>query len=195
MKKADANLYDIVLARDISQRLIDRSNDPVTRQWMADENEYTRFPLRSEPATSPATTQGQLPSPRLEVEQLPGPMDFVTWGDLLGWCLDEIKGRAAFVLDSDGFVVANMGEEPINGFDGMGAELVYSMDHLDRVDGQAGSILSVEMEFKDRSVYGFRVTITEKVHLILGLICDESMQKKVKYRITETIFVNLSRLT
>jgi hypothetical protein len=114
---------------------------------------------------------------------------------MLGWCREAADARAAFILDTDGFVVANMGEEPVNGFDGMGAELVYSMDHLDRVDAHAGTILSVDLQFKDRSVYGFRIRITEAVQLVMGLICDGELRTDIKNWILDVAHLNLAKLT
>jgi len=199
MKKSDANLFDIVLARDLSQRLTDRGDAPAGKQWLEDKSEYTRFPVTGPPkkAHIPAPKGLPIAPPVLDEDPELGPVptEFVTWRDMLGWCREAADARAAFVLDADGFVVANMGEEPANGFDGMGAELVYSMDHLDRVDSYAGGVVSVDLQFKDRSVYGFRIRVGDAAQLVMGLICDGELRTEIKNWIIDVAHLNLAKLT
>lgn len=190
MKKSVENSYDIALARDLSCALTDRGAHPVPRPPVDDGVPYTRFP-RAVRGTAPV-----LPTPAADgAPDSPLPDTFVTWGDLLTWCMEMSRARSAFVLDADGFVVAHLGEEPVNGFDGMGAELAYAMDFLGRVDERAGVLRSVSLEFGKRAIFGFRVMITESVQLVVGIVTAGPIPTEMKQTVLTVTTRNLLRMT
>jgi hypothetical protein len=191
MKESAESSFDITLARELSCKLTGQEEAPVSRPHVEDTAEYVRFP-RGAPA-KPQTAPAQPVAVKEETKPLP-PKQFVTWGDLLNWCMESTTATTAFVLDSDGFVVAHMGVEPINGFDGMGAELAYAMEHFSRVDQEAGGLRSVTLVFRERSLFGFHVRITDAVQLVVGLVTGSPVSTDLKERIVNTTILNLSKL-
>jgi len=195
------NSFDLKLACDLSRRLTGMDTSSDRTEWMEDTQEYSRFPAAGvkQQDQEPAVTSRQEPSPEAAPLQAPtedffDAPEFVTWGDMLSWCMELSKARSAFVLDSDGFVIAYKGSEPTNGFEGAGAELVYSMDHFARVDPNAGDLKSVNLIFEGISIFGYRVRITEAMQLVVGIISDEPLTTQMKIRIADTTFQGLAKL-
>ncbi len=119
---------------------------------------------------------------------------FDSWESILAWCISASKSEAGFVVDSQGFIIANRGRLPSYGFEGVGAELVCSIDQLERIDPDAGKLSIVEMEFDKKRLIGFVAGNVDKNCFVVGLMAPENLLPQVKQGIIQQIFHNLPNL-
>ncbi len=120
--------------------------------------------------------------------------DFSGWEDVVAWCMSISCTETGFVADSQGFVIASRGRIPAHGIEGIGAELVCSIEQLERIDPDAGRLLSVEMEFDKRRLAGFVVGSDERNNYVVGLIAPEPLSTSLKNSILQQITHNLPHL-
>lgn len=120
--------------------------------------------------------------------------DFESWEDIVAWCMSLSRAETGFVVDSQGFVIASRGRIPGHGIEGIGAELVCSIEQLERIDPDAGRLLSVEMEFDKRRLAGFVAGSDEQNSYVVGLIAPEPLSTLLKKNILKQISNNLPHL-
>jgi hypothetical protein len=119
---------------------------------------------------------------------------FNTWESIIAWCMALSRAEAGFVVDSQGFVIASRGRMPNQGVEGPGAELVCSIEQLERIDPEAGSLLSVEMEFDKKRLLGFVAGTGASSCYVVGLISPEAVSSSGKQAIIQQIIHNLPNL-
>jgi len=119
---------------------------------------------------------------------------FDSWESCIAWCMTSTRAEAAFVVDSQGFVIASRGRIPSQGFEGAGAELICSIEQLERIAPEAGRILCVDMDFDKRRIIGFVASLEESVPFVVGLVAPEPLRNETKQRITQQIVNNLPNL-
>jgi hypothetical protein len=152
MTDPSARSSDLLLARDLARTLcVGAAAAPAPAAVTAAA--YVRFPRRSERPAAPASAPEPAPEPA--VPHSP----FDSWERLLAHLHREARAEAAFVVDSQGFVIATWGPVPAEGFEAIGAELCFVMEQLQRVDPQAGGLLWVDLDFLKRKVLGFHATL------------------------------------
>jgi hypothetical protein len=111
--------------------------------------------------------------PTDEYSLLQPPVDLDSWELLLEWGMEVCHARAAFVVDSQGFVIASRGNVPTDGFAGIGAETCYLMGEIEGIDGEAGPLKSIEMTFQNRTILGFRMILTDGAPTAVGFIISQ----------------------
>jgi hypothetical protein len=120
---------------------------------------------------------------------------FTTWDDVLVWYQASIGAEASFVVDSQGFVIATRGHAPNEGFDGMGAELCFSVEQLHRVDPLAGELTWVELEFARRRIVVLRVQASpESEAMIIGALAPDPNYQRHRQELESTIAASLQTL-
>ena len=120
--------------------------------------------------------------------------DFESWEGIIAWCMSISRAETGFVVDSQGFVIASRGRIPSQGIEGTGAELVCSIEQLERIDPSAGRLLSVEIEFDNRRLVGFVANSGENNNYVAGLIAPEPLNTTIKQKIVQQILHNLPHL-
>ncbi|HKZ16925.1 MAG TPA: hypothetical protein VJ161_05595 [Geobacteraceae bacterium] len=128
------------------------------------------------------------------VEYDAGLRTFDSWESIIVWCMSLSRAEAGFVVDSQGFVIASRGRLPNQGVEGTGAELVCSIEQLERIDPEAGKLLSVEMDFDKKRLLGFVASTGEGNCYVVGLISPESVSLSGKQAIIQQIIHNLPNL-
>jgi hypothetical protein len=119
---------------------------------------------------------------------------FDSWESIIAWCMNLSRAEAGFVVDSQGFVIASRGRLPNQGVEGPGAELVCSIEQLERIEPEAGKLLSVEMEFDKKRMLGFVAGTGGSNCYVIGLISPESVSSAGKQAIIRQIMHNLPNL-
>jgi len=119
---------------------------------------------------------------------------FDSWEACITWCMSATRAEAAFAVDSQGFVIASRGRIPSQGFEGAGAELICSIEQLERIAPDAGKISCIDMDFDKRRIVGI-VALSENTSLyVVGLVAPEPLRIEAKQKITQQIVNNLANL-
>jgi hypothetical protein len=108
--------------------------------------------------------------------------------------MSATRAEAAFVVDSQGFVIASRGRIPSQGFEGAGAELICSIEQLERIAPDAGRILCLDVDFDKRKIVGFVASSEEIPPYVVGIVSPEPMRVELKSKITQQIMKNLPHL-
>lgn len=196
MKDRSVNSYDLKQAQQILSSL---APIPTSSQSVAVSQEppaYVRLtidslPRKSSPVSAPATDESKgAMTPPLDMQ----PQKFSNWEGCLGWCMGLTKAEAAFVVDSQGFIIASRGRVPGYGFEGTGAEMVCSVDQLERIAPDAGKLFWVDLDFDKRRIVGFVTPQQNSQYYVIGLIAPEQAYHSIKNYITTQIIENLPNL-
>jgi len=196
MNESSANSYDLQQAQKLLNLLapgtgIASKEKPI--QW--ETPNYSRL------SSSHISKQVQQPDTRddsavVTVKEEPELVmqKFDSWESCTAWCMSSTRAEAAFVVDSQGFVIASRGRVPSHGFEGAGAELICSIEQLERIAPDAGNILCVDIDFDKRKIVGFVATAEDTTLYVVGLVAPEPLQLGVKQKITQQILENLPNL-
>jgi len=193
MKDRSVNSYDLKQAREILSSLVSAPN-AVREEKETETPLYLRlsndFPARSETRRVPP------PAPDVPAAGFPDvpPQQFPGWESCITWCMNITRSEAAFVVDSQGFVIASRGRVPGHGFDGTGAELICSVEQLERIDPDAGHLIWIDLDFDKRRVVGFIPPSDKAEYYVLGLIAPDPSYASLKQMITRQIVDNLPNL-
>lgn len=118
-----------------------------------------------------------------------------SWEECVAWCMDMTRAEAVFAADSQGFVIASRGNMPPQGFEGAGAELICSIEQLERIAPDAGTLLWLDLDFSRYRVAGFITPLFDSEYYVIGLIApDAASYRACKRLMTETILGNLPHL-
>ncbi len=192
MKRHSVSSSDIDTAGKLSRRLAGGGPRPELPESDAEAASYLRFRApQGAPEAAPAAEDAR-PQPQVDLDAVAPEMD--SWPTFLAWAMDVARSRAAFVVDSQGFVIASRGNVPSDGFAGTGAELCYAMEHLLKIDPDAGELRSVEFDFKGRSIVGLRAGGAGELLYILGLVGAASLPQEVKNAISKQLHLSLGKL-
>lgn len=143
--------------------------------------------IEAQPQTAPGT-------PSVEAdrqEELTLPPLFSTWEDCISWCMEVTRSEAAFVVDSQGFIIASRGRIPGRGIECTGAELVCAVELLERMDPESGNLTWVDFDFDRRRLVGFIAPKEEGEFYIVGLLAPEPAYYSHKQAITSQIMESL----
>ncbi len=191
MRRCSVSSFDLAIARELSERLAGsvtaRSTAPLhltkARQTPVDRVETAI------PAASPvAGAQTAI------VDLHAAPFDFESWEVFLAWSLELCRARAGFVVDAQGFVVATRGNVPTNQFEGLGAELSYSMEQLSRIDVEAGSLLTMELQFATRRLLAIQVVSEGTGSFVVGFVGPRPLSDEVRVAIMRQLAHSVAKL-
>ena len=193
MKDHSVNSYDLKQAREILSSLVSgttavrEEKKPESPLYLRLSDDSTaRGEARHAPEPAPETAPAGIPD--VPPQQFPG------WESCISWCMNITRSEAAFVVDSQGFVIASRGRVPGHGFDGTGAELICSVEQLERIDPDAGRLVWIDLDYDKRRVVGFIPPSGKKEYYVLGLISPEPSYVSLKQIITRQIMDNLPNL-
>ncbi|MRR57111.1 MAG: hypothetical protein EG824_02695 [Deltaproteobacteria bacterium] len=197
MRDRSVNSYDLKNAQQILSSLVPVPGIPSRETTATDEQHgYVRLAKAAVPvaeAPSPvghASLVREAPPASVETQS----HKFTNWESCIAWCMSLTRAEAAFVVDSQGFIIASRGRVPGHGFEGTGAELICSVDQLERVDPDAGKLQWVDLDFDKRRVVGFITPPRDSEYFVIGLMAPDSAYHSLKQVINRQIVENLSNL-
>ncbi len=178
MNQCTVNSSDLALARALSRRLTGSGEGEDTAAVLP-ENGYRRFDVGT-PARYPTDSGERIgtngPPPHvLEPHEMP------SWDSMLAWSMELCGSRAGFVVDSQGFVIASRGNIPDDGFEGMGAELCFAMEQLDKLDSNGAELKAVELQFEAHTVAAIRIAPNDDMGgFILGFVGSQALIPEIR---------------
>jgi len=98
------------------------------------------------------------------------------------------------VVDPQGFVVATRGNVPANQFDGLGAELAYAMEQLDRIDPDAGALQTLELQFTTHRLLAVRAPREGSESFVVGFVGARPLADEVRAVIMRQLSHSLGQL-
>ncbi|HEX9022774.1 MAG TPA: hypothetical protein VF799_02940 [Geobacteraceae bacterium] len=196
MNEQNANSFDLQRAQQLLDILIPRQGSAAKEKpAQLDTPNYTSLAAVSVPQRArkaePAVAE-EMPEVRETPEATPQKFD--SWESCIAWCMSATRAEAAFVVDSQGFVIASRGRIPSHGFEGAGAELICSIEQLERIAPDAGKVLCVDMDFDKRRIVGFVASSEATAPYVVGLVAPEPLRVETKSMITQQIVDNLPNL-
>ncbi len=195
MNDLNANSYDLSDAQLMLDELLPKHRSmSAEKKTQAVPNKYlnlSSFDVSPRKTTEKSVVQDGV---KESEEQDTALKDFDAWEDIIAWCMTLTRAETGFVVDSQGFVIASRGRIPGQGIEGVGAELVCSIDQLERIDPDAGRLLNVEIELDKRRLVGFVTGVGEQNVYVVGLIASEPLNSSIKHKILHQITNNLPNL-
>jgi hypothetical protein len=197
MRDRSVNSYDLKEAQLILSSLVPTSGTtPKEPPPALEGSAYVRLAKWAEPRQDSPPSAGYAGHPE-EVPPEPSytqPQKLANWEECLTWCMSLTRAEAAFVVDSQGFIIASRGRVPGHGFEGTGAELICSVEQLERVDPDAGKLQWVELDFDKRRVVGFVTPPRETEYYVIGLMAPDPGYHSLKHVINRQVVENLTSL-
>lgn len=196
MGDRSANSYDLLQAQQILHALTQKQGTVSDEQLeLSKVSNYSRLPKRDltiqdKPVVSPEPGKLTISDEKPDESQ----QTFDSWESSIAWCMSMSKAEAAFVVDSQGFVIASRGRIPGQGFEGTGAEMVCLLEQLERVAPDAGKISCIDMEFDKKRIFGAVAAADGPDFYVVGLVSPEPMNHKSKQRIIQQIIRNLPNM-
>lgn len=185
MRRCSVNSYDLSRARELSRLLVHGAPElrlvPPVRAVVA----------AAAPEPSPVAVAVDR-SPEIDLHA--PAMDFESWEVLLAWSLELCRARGGFVVDPQGFVVATRGNVPANQFEGLGAELAYAMEQLDRIDPDAGDLETLELQFSSRRLLAVRAHREGSHSFVVGFVGARPLTDEVRAVIKRQLAHSLDQL-
>ncbi len=205
MNTSSAHLSDLELAIAVARRLFLSGPRPSVHEpdHRADPAwPYVRFdgkPLEqdAEPGPGerpaeriPAAVPVAVPSPVVEARL----MSFNSWEQCIIWCNQLTGADASFVIDSQGFIIANYGRIPPDGLDGLGAELCYAVEMLNKISPGFGKVAWVDLDYDNSRIVGFQVRNAADESFILGFLSPNASYFSQKITISRAISNSLGNI-
>ena len=196
MNDQSAHSYDLLQAQILLNRLLPRSAETVREVAKhPDAPNYSSLSVVSTPARDEGRADSEgAPGAANRDEPDLQPENFDSWETCIAWCMSLTRAEAAFVVDPQGFVIASRGRIPSQGFEGAGAELVCSIEQIERVAPDAGKILCIDVDFDKRKIVGFVAASDNATPYVVGLVAPEPLRIEAKQKITQQIVNNLPNL-
>jgi hypothetical protein len=196
MKDRNVSSYNLKYAQQILATLVPKKQSGRTLS-QSDTQTFVRLTAqqRLDPAALPTTGTSPAPSaPPPDTDVAPPSQKFTDWESCIAWCIGMTRAEAAFVVDSQGFIIATRGRIPGHGFECTGAEMIYAMDQLERIDPEAGNLLWIDLDFNKRRLVGFVTPAEDTAYFIVGLVAPESSYNASKNMISKHIIESLASM-
>ena len=170
---SNVNCSDLEKARQISHKLSleSRLALPPPRPQPTPPN-YIRFHLENVAGQS-AKAEVAPPATPVLPPLPPLPDDLYgkeTWERLLQWCREAVNGSGAFLIDKEGFVVANHGLITPEKAQEIGARLTIALDQAQQLPDLPETSPIVAFEQAAGWITGFSITIGQLGTLQLGIL-------------------------
>lgn len=186
MRRCSVNSYDLGRARELS-RLLTLGSPEI---HLVPTPSRVAAPSAAAHHAAVADSDDHVPG----VDLHSPPMDLDSWEVLLAWSLELCRARGGFVVDPQGFVVATRGNVPANQFEGLGAELAYAMEQLDRIDPDAGALQTLELQFSSRRLLAVRAHREGVGSFVVGFVGARPLADEVRTVIMRQLSHSLEQL-
>jgi hypothetical protein len=196
MNESSANSYDLLQAQQLLNLLVPRPGAaPKEKPVQLETPNYSRLSssnISKQVQQTDTRDDGAAVTVKVEPELVMQKFD--SWEGCIAWCMSSTRAEAAFVVDSQGFVIASRGRVPSHGFEGAGAELICSIEQLERIAPDAGNIICVDVDYDKRKIVGFVATAEDSSLFVVGLVAPEPMHLGIKQKLTQQIVDNLPNM-
>jgi hypothetical protein len=198
MKDLSAHSYDLKQAQQILNTFFPATACGTQEKQIPDEApQYLRlspdFPTRMtpRPPSVPVVSPQEPSAAASEAHH----QQFSSWEECIAWCMTMTRAESVFVADSQGFIIASRGRIPGHGFEAAGAEVICSVEQLERVAPDAGRLVWVDLDFDKYRVIGIITPPVDSEYYVVGLIApDSSSFYSHKQIITRNILENLAHM-
>ncbi|PKN24661.1 MAG: hypothetical protein CVU65_11160 [Deltaproteobacteria bacterium HGW-Deltaproteobacteria-22] len=119
---------------------------------------------------------------------------FDSWEQCIMWCNQVTGAAASFVIDSQGFIIANYGRIPPDGLDGIGAELCYAIEMLNKISPGFGKVAWVDLDYDNSRIVGFQVKEEVGETFILGFLSPNTSYFSQKITISRIVSASLPNI-
>lgn len=193
MKDRNVSSYNLLYAQQILNDLATKKRSAPRINPQKGDKPYVRLmPVKPDKVETGSTTFAPASPEVAPLAAAVAPQQtFRDWESCIAWCIDVTRSEAAFVVDSQGFIIATRGRIPGHGFECTGAELIYTMDQLERIDPEAGKLLWIDLDFNKRRLVGFVTPEKENEYFIVGLVAPEAAYNASKHLISKHIIESL----
>ena len=185
---------DLQRAKEASRRLGGMANAGPPRSRGAEPTRsYTRFrgPKASPPAPAPtsgnASPAGAVPAPTLPAEVAK------TWTGLLTWACEATASESAFVVDSQGFVLAHQGNWSYEDIEDVGSQLTLIMTRADETES-AGRSRSISLEFGQHWLNGTRLEFGGVGELTFVLLSQDPLDRALVTAVSRQVEDAMQRI-
>ena len=193
MSDNSANSYDLFQAQQILTLLKNKprrvSKEPDSESIASPYSALSKLGLTKQVCPGKTTVAAELVTEEATSDDTPQMFD--AWESCITWCMGLTSAEAAFVVDSQGFIIACSGRIPSQGFEGAGAELICSIEQLERIAPDAGKLSCVDLDFDKTSLVGFVAASDETELYIVALVAPKSLNGSAKHKILNQIISNL----
>jgi hypothetical protein len=197
MKDRGVSSSDIDRARELSRRLSAFGSKTRQPSEAAPAAAYVRFTaaVPSEATTIPsAVASPERTAIEPAVAELPPLENVDSWETLLTWVSKGLAADAAFVVDNQGFVIANTGKVPTDGFVALGAELCLSFEQLESMDPLAGRPLWLDLEFMRRRIVAFCARVPKREQMLFVAINPAAAYVEKRTAVEKAVLDCMSKL-
>lgn len=196
MNEQSANSYDLLQAQQLLNILVPKPGSAAREKPVQiDTPKYSRLTAGDLPnRAQQSRTTDQVAAVMVDEAPEMDLQDFDSWESCIAWCMSSTRAEASFVVDSQGFVIASRGRIPSQGFEGAGAELICSIEQLERIAPDAGKILCIDVDFDKRRIVGFVAASQDAPPYVVGLVAPEPLRIESKHKIIRQILGNLPNL-
>ncbi len=195
MQEDHPNMSDLQLANLLSRKLSTREEKTIGQTLSAQElNAYVGLDQGNpflDAVAEPVAVDGEETATEADVA-LEGLQD---WQQLMHWCLELTGAESAFVVDRHGFVVASAGQDSRNDdFEGVGAELCYAMEQLDRLHPDNHKLKAVSLKFDDCCIFSFRAVEADVEEVfVIGVVSAEALPRESQRTVFRVANANLAQ--
>ncbi|MBN1656651.1 MAG: hypothetical protein JXA30_22960 [Deltaproteobacteria bacterium] len=185
MKGRKESSFDIHLASNLSHKLCKKTKVKSTLEPQNATPVYPPFifrPTQEKPPSEPQVTEED----KLQAIPKRPESGFSSIDSFVRWCHEAINAESTFVVDSQGFVISNCGALPDEHSEGVGAELSYALEQLNRISDKENRLLCVNLDYDKQHIYGFQVAESDEEHFILGVVTRTPLEHRLKEAIMRT---------
>ena len=194
MKDHNAPLYNLEQAQQILTRLTPVvPGQPQAPILPEGGQSFLRLSRQSPPAVKayPQSMPARPAAGADREDKLLLPPHFSTWEGCISWCMEVTRSEAAFVVDSQGFIIASRGRIPGWGIECTGAEMVCAVESLERIDPDAGKLIWVDLDFDRRRIVGFVAPAENEEYFVVGFLSPDPAYYSHKQTILRQIIESL----
>jgi hypothetical protein len=115
-----------------------------------------------------------------------------SWEELLEWCLHIHPADEGFVVDPEGFVIAQTGNRELEQLERVGSQLMAVAERADEIEAGTPRLLS--LKFDDFWLTGLSYPRDESSYFIVGFIGPQPLNPELQEPISRQVQRNLERL-
>ncbi|MEW6126799.1 MAG: hypothetical protein AB1757_07150 [Acidobacteriota bacterium] len=171
MNNRNAPYSDIELAGKLSQKLLpDSESTKSTTAGSIKSAQYIRFRASDVKDHQNAVSSTVQPKEQLPLRLPPDDFGASRWETFLSWCMEITSADAAFIVDEQGFIVANEGELSDEELTRIAAWLPIAATYIQEINQTPNQAAALCFEYDNRWLTNLQLNINEQLALELAMI-------------------------